>query len=116
MVHPVRERLLTPLFQGEDWSPPVPEAATKIPFTKDINIRIDDVEKELFVLIAKAFEEEKRKATQNWTPELAVSEMHRLLGCNDCKFSSGCKCGMSHVSNPYRSKEYPCTNYRLDSK
>ena len=73
------------ILQGEDWSPPQLENAENLPFTDQLRIRIDDVEKEIFVLISKTSEEEKRKAKQIWVPESAIQELKSILGCKDCK-------------------------------
>ena len=94
----VHAKSLTQSCQNEDWVPPVVEPATMTPFTNELNIRIDDVEKELFVLISKASEEDKRKAAHEWAPEPAISELESLLGCTNCKycliriFSAHCVC------------------------
>ncbi len=59
--------------------PPFPE--------NSVNVRIDDVEKELSVLISRASVEEKRKAKPEWAPESAIKELKSVLGCLDCEFA-----------------------------
>ncbi len=53
-----------------------------------MNLRIDDVEKELSVLISQASIEEKRKAKPEWVPESAIKELKNVLGCLDCELAS----------------------------
>jgi len=65
--------------------PPQLEPATKLPFTDQSRVRIDDVEKELFVLISQASDEDQRKAKHVWTPESATKDLKSILGCLDCK-------------------------------
>ena len=71
-------------IQGEDWLPPQVEPAENLPFHDETRLRLDDVEKELFVLISQATSEDKRKAKNLWDPEPADKELKSILGCLDC--------------------------------
>lgn len=72
-------------LQGEDWVPPEVAPAATRPFTDQRNICIDDVEKELFVLISKASDEGKQKAKSEWLPEPALPALEKIFGCTDCE-------------------------------
>lgn len=74
--------------------PPQPDLSPRVPFASQINIRIDDVEKELYVLISRTSDEESRKSKIDYTPEWAVKEMKNVLGCLDCEqffLARGCR-------------------------
>ena len=73
--------------------PPHPELEEIIPYKNSMNKLLDDVEKELLVLIEHQPEEEKRtsKITLNSSP--AMPEFERVLSSKDCtksRMSIGC--------------------------
>ena len=75
-------------IQEDDWLPPQLDPAAEPPFPENcVNVRIDDVEKELSVLISRASIDEKRKVKPEWAPESAIKELKSVLGCLDCKFA-----------------------------
>ena len=73
------------MFQGEDWAPPKPESAENLPFTDQVRVRIDDVEKELSVLISHASDDKRRRVEPVWAPESAEKELKAVLGCLECE-------------------------------
>ena len=74
-------------LQGEEWLPPQPEHSAQIPFTNPINIRLDDVQKEIHVLMSKESEAERRsinyQPTTDWPSTL--KDLKSLLGCVECE-------------------------------
>ena len=68
-------------MQGDDWKPPHPEPAAKSPFTDPLNILLDDVEKELFVLLSKRPDDERRGGRLAYAPIPAMPEFKGALGC-----------------------------------
>ena len=56
-----------------------------IPLDGSLNILLDDVEKELMVLITQLPEHERRSAALQFSPLPSVKEMRRLLGALDCQ-------------------------------
>ncbi len=70
--------------QGEDWKPPQPEPAAKTPFTNPINILLNDVEKELLVLLSKRPDNERQGTRVPYMPISAMIEFKGALGCVEC--------------------------------
>ena len=64
--------------------PPHPELNAAIPYTSSINKLLDDVEKELLVLIDQQPEEEKRILKINISSSPAILEFERILGSKGC--------------------------------
>lgn len=69
--------------QDDDWIPPRPDPNEYIPFRDSSRILLDDVKKELHVLISKEPSDQIRSAKITYHPELASSEMKAALGCKD---------------------------------
>lgn len=72
-------------LQGEDWLPPSPDVAAETPFKNPLNILLDDVEKELFVLKSGRSVLEQRTNSAQFTPISAESELQKVLGCFNCE-------------------------------
>ncbi len=79
-------RWLIPI-QGEEWLPPQPEPSAQIPFTNPINIRLDDIQNEIRVLMSKTSEVERRSIKYPPTTDLASTtrDLKCLLGCVECE-------------------------------
>ena len=71
---------------GEDWLPPKPELSSR-PYTNPVNIRLDDIQKEILVLSHKRPNEEKRMSKFPLIPELAAKCLRSVLGCQEYKQS-----------------------------
>ena len=68
-------------IQGEDWRPPQPEPAARTPFTNPINILLNDVEKELLVLLSKRPDDERGVGKLAYAPVAAMPALKGALGC-----------------------------------
>lgn len=66
---------------GQDWLPPQPQPETIIPIETHLRILLDDVEKELLVLISKRPAAEKRAGSLQYVPISAMDDIMRALGC-----------------------------------
>ena len=73
------------LKQGDDWEPPKAEPNAQIPYTNPVNICLDDILKELTVLISKRPDDERRSIKFQYIPETAANQLKSVLGCADCK-------------------------------
>ena len=65
--------------------PPRPDAMAVTPFTNSVNILLDDVDKELLVLLDQQPEDEKRMAKVYFSSTLASVDFERILGSRGCK-------------------------------
>lgn len=72
-------------LQAEDWLPPSPDPAAETPFQNPLNMLLDDVEKELFVLKSGRPIPEQRTNSAQFTPISAESDLLKALGCVNCK-------------------------------
>ena len=74
-------------LKGEEWLPPQPDPSAQIPFTNPINIRLDDILKEIRVLMSKESEAERRnikyQPTTDWSS--TSRDLKALLGCVECE-------------------------------
>ena len=71
--------------QEEFWMPPEPSLEDAPPFLKPLNILLDDVDKELAVLIVRQPEEDRRNARFNFSLTPATKDIRNLLGYKDYK-------------------------------
>lgn len=76
---------LTLNMQAENWLPPAPDVVAEIPFENPLNILLDDVEKELFVLKSARPIPEQRTNSAQFAPVSAESELQKVLGCVNCE-------------------------------
>ena len=65
--------------------PPRPDAEVMTPFTNPVNLLLDDVDKELLVLLDQQPENEKRMAKVYFSSTLASVDFERILGSRGCK-------------------------------
>lgn len=65
--------------------PPQPDVPSKVPFTNPVNIRLDDVDKELRVLMSKRPDDEKRAVKLQFITDSATKDLKGVLGCLDCE-------------------------------
>ena len=65
--------------------PPRPDVPASIPFENPLNILLDDVEKEIDVLLNQQPIEAKRMAKIPLISSNIIAEFDRILGCTDCK-------------------------------
>lgn len=65
--------------------PPRPDAMAVTPFTNPVNILLDDVDKELLVLLDQQPEDEKRMAKVYLSSTLASVDFERILGSRGCR-------------------------------
>ena len=74
-------------MQGEEWLPPQPEPSAQIPFTNPIDIRLDDIQKEIRALMSKMSEVERRSIKFQPTTDWASTsrDLKSLLGCLECE-------------------------------
>ena len=98
------------MLQGGDWLPPEVQSARNSPFVDPIQRRIDDLEKELLVLISQTSEEDKRKVKQIWVPESANKELRAMLGCLDCGYRALDLYRAIGLNIGHRCENYPFTN------
>ena len=71
--------------QDEEWLPPCPDISQIKPFTDPLRVLLDDVDKELLVLISQQPEDERRMAKPYSIPSLAMHDVERILGCQGCR-------------------------------
>ena len=55
--------------------------------TNSVNVSLDDILKELNVLISERPDDEKRTINNQHVPEWAKRDLSAVLGCLDCKRS-----------------------------
>lgn len=67
--------------------PPRPEAKAVTPFTNPVNILLDDVDKELLVLLDQQPEDEKRMSKVYFSSTLASVDYERILGSRGCRIT-----------------------------
>ena len=58
-----------------------------MPYTDPLQILLDDLQKEVNVLMSKRPDDERRSAKFNFLPDLASNELRRALGCSEYKQS-----------------------------
>ena len=63
----------------------MPEAPAPEYLTNSINIRLDDLIRELQVLICERPDDERRTINNQYVPEWAKKDFSEVLGCLDCK-------------------------------
>jgi len=68
--------------------PPHPEVSSKAPFTNAINIRLDDIQKELQVLMSRRPDDEKRAIKFQFIPEWATKDLRSAFRCLNCELYS----------------------------
>ena len=84
-TRPSSELSMLIVLQDEDWLPPRPDLSKGTPFTNPLNILLDDVDKELLILISQQPEDEKRLVKPYFIPKPAMPDIERVLGCQGCK-------------------------------
>ena len=77
-------RVLIFLWQGDDWMPPRPDVTAATPYINPLNILLDDIDKELLILLESRYEEEKHMVKVHTSSVSVVPELQRLLGCQGC--------------------------------
>ena len=70
-------------LQGDDWLPPCPDPPSDSPSQNPMNILLEDVEKELLVLLDLQSYGEKYISNNEHIP--ASKEFERVLGSQGCK-------------------------------
>lgn len=73
--------------EGEDWLPPKPEVPAPDYLTNSLNIRLDDLLRELSVLIVERPADERVTINSQYVPEWAKKDLGAVLGCLDFKQS-----------------------------
>lgn len=63
----------------------MPEAPAPEYLTNSINIRLDDLIRELQVLISERPDDERITINNQYVPEWAKKDLSEALGCLDCK-------------------------------
>ena len=64
--------------------PPCPDVSAAIPFENPSNVLLDDVEKEIDILLIQQPTEEKRLAKMPLISSDVIMDFDRLLGSTDC--------------------------------
>ena len=73
--------------QGGDWQWPGIDPSPTPPYTDPLRILLDDVQKEVIVLMSQRPDDERRSAKFNFVPELATKKMRLALGCSEYSHS-----------------------------
>ncbi|KAL9124680.1 MAG: hypothetical protein Q9217_006011 [Psora testacea] len=73
--------------QGGDWQWPRINPSPELPYTDPLQTLLDDVQKEVIVLMSQRPDDERRSAKFDFVPELATKEVRLALGCPDYKQS-----------------------------
>ena len=63
----------------------MPEVLATEYLTNSINVRLDDLLKELQVLISERPDDERVAINNQYVPEWAKKDLSEVLGCRDCK-------------------------------
>ena len=74
-------------MQGEDWLPPEPEVPAPAYLDNSLDVRLDDLLRELNVLISDRPDDERCTVNNQYVPEWAKRDMSAVLGCLDCRRS-----------------------------
>ncbi|EHY59563.1 ubiquitin thiolesterase [Exophiala dermatitidis NIH/UT8656] len=84
----VLERLGFRLVPGDSWRVPEPDLDDSQPLQSAINIWLDNAEHELVTLIFSQPDEDRSQLQDTAPPESAELELSRLLGCQDCEWTT----------------------------
>ena len=63
----------------------MPEVPATEFLTNPINVRLDDLLKELQVLISERPDDERIAINNQYVPEWAKKDLSQILGCQDCQ-------------------------------
>lgn len=78
--HPDQDAL-----QEETWEPPQPDLSATPPVSNPINRLLEDVEKELQVLMLQRPDDEKRASKVQYGLTSATRDLGKVLGTSDCE-------------------------------
>ncbi|KAF6241209.1 hypothetical protein HO173_001003 [Letharia columbiana] len=74
--------------EGEDWLPPEPEVPSPDYLSNSLNVRLDDLLRELYVLIFERPDDERITMNYQYIPEWAKKDLSAVLGCLDFRQST----------------------------